>query len=285
MRFALLLAATAPAAAYFRSSTTATRQPKSGSALPKFPKLRINQTSGIENEYQLNLGKAIDTLRRDYPNMLHDTPDFSIFTENIRLKSASSKKYRIEGIEQYAKVFEVLRFIRNTTMVHDEVGSRCVVSDGTIRVRWNAKLTMSVPFAALPGLKRDESGRPVLYVDGQSVYDVNNEGLVYKVQNAASPVASIAPPSPASRSSHTPARASSARLLSPCHPLMRYAAISCFPVRFLPRPVRPVAARARGRRGDAARAAASRRPRPLRLARRLQPTRACDRPSVSRAVP
>lgn len=73
-----------------------------------------------------------------------------------------------------------LRFLRNTTMVHDEVGARLVVSDGKIRVRWNAKLTMNAPFGALPGLARDEAGRPLVYVDGVSVYEVNSKGNIFK---------------------------------------------------------------------------------------------------------
>ena len=150
-------------------------------AAAKFPPLQIKAAYGIENEYQLNLGKSIDSLRRDYPRMLRAPPDFSIFTDNILLKGAASK-HRLEGIEAYTRVFDALRFIRNTTMVHDEVGARIVVSDGKIRVRWNAKLTMTAPFAALPGLARDEEGRPIVYVDGVSVYDVNSKGYLSKHQ-------------------------------------------------------------------------------------------------------
>ena len=144
---------------------------------PGFPKLQIDHTYGIENEYQLNLGRAIDTLRRDYPSMLRDEPDFSIFSPNIRL---CDKDRCLEGLNAYTRVFDVLRFMRNTTMVHDEIGTRVVVEDGTIRVRWNARLTMSTPFGSLPFINnRDEAGRPIVFVDGVSAYEVNETGFIF----------------------------------------------------------------------------------------------------------
>jgi hypothetical protein len=161
-------------------SEPATKPTESTTKPPAFPPLKINKAFGIENEYQLNLGRAIDTLRRDYPQLLQSAPDFSIFTEGVTLRTADSKR-RIEGMEAYSRLFDVLRFMRNTTMVRDEVGARIVVCDGTIRVRWNAKLTMHDAFSALPGLtNRDEAGRPVVFVDGVSVYYVNGSGLVYR---------------------------------------------------------------------------------------------------------
>ena len=76
----------------------------------------------------------------------------------------------------------MLRAIRVNALVHDEVGARIIVrDDGTIRVRWNAKLTMRDPFAALPGMStRDEAGRPVVHVDGVSVYALNATGFIYR---------------------------------------------------------------------------------------------------------
>jgi len=152
----------------------ATPEPRS------FPTLNIHKTFGTENEYQLNLGKAIDTLRRDYPHMLHTAPDFTIFTDDIQLSGAGSSTPSLAGKERYMHLFGALRFLRNTTMVHDEVGARLVVSDGTIRVRWHAKLTLTSAFAALPGLARDKSCRPVVWVDGVSMYEVNGDGLVHR---------------------------------------------------------------------------------------------------------
>ena len=70
-----------------------------------FPKLHIDHTYGIENEYQLNLGRAIDTLRRDYPCMLRAEPDFSLFSPNIRL---CDKDRCLEGLTAYTRVHHLL---------------------------------------------------------------------------------------------------------------------------------------------------------------------------------
>jgi len=178
-----LSAATGPVVAYFglgapRLEATVEKVKREVKRAEKFPSLHIKQAYGIENEYQLNLGKAIDTLRRDYPHAMRAAPDFSVFTDDIQLTGVN--RVGLDGLQRYKRVFDVLRFLRNTTMVHDEVGARLVVSDGKIRVRWNAKLTMNAPFGALPGLARDEAGRPLVYVDGVSVYEVNSKGNIFK---------------------------------------------------------------------------------------------------------
>ena len=52
-----------------------------------FPKLQLEHLHGLENEYQLNQGKAIDSLRRDHPLLLTHEPDLSIFARCTRLRS------------------------------------------------------------------------------------------------------------------------------------------------------------------------------------------------------
>ena len=66
------------------------------------------------SEYELNRGHVIDTLRRDYPYLLTRVPDFAIFNEDIELHDPSGK--RLSGLRQYKKVFDMLRFLRRTTM-------------------------------------------------------------------------------------------------------------------------------------------------------------------------
>lgn len=144
-----------------------------GSALDaplRFPKLGgLEHLHGIENAYQLNQGKAIDSLRRDYPLLLEEEPDFSIFTEDIELFDPSGK--RLSGLQQYASVFSGLRLLRRAAMTGSEVTYRLVVHDQTIRVRWTAKLWMR---AMLPGLGSDT---PV-QLDGVSVYELDSEGMI-----------------------------------------------------------------------------------------------------------
>ena len=75
--------------------------------------------------FKLNQGRAIDILRADYPRLLSQKPDLSIFTENVELHDPSGK--RLSGLRQYEKVFDMLRFLRRTTMQDAEVTYRLVV--------------------------------------------------------------------------------------------------------------------------------------------------------------
>lgn len=52
------------------------------------------------NEYQVNLGKAIDTLGRDYPHMLQAPPDYSIYESSVRCCSGDTC---LEGMTQYMR--------------------------------------------------------------------------------------------------------------------------------------------------------------------------------------
>ena len=123
---------------------------------------------GPPNEYQLNLGKAINALRRDYPLILTDEPDFSIFDQDVRLLDPSG--VRLHGLGQYENLFKILRFLRTTAMTKDEVTYRLVVSDDIIRVRWTAKLMMRGMTAGVsPAL---------VQVDGISAYELNSKGRV-----------------------------------------------------------------------------------------------------------
>ena len=72
-------------------------------------------------------GRAIDMLRNDYPKVFTEKPDFSIFRKDIELHDPSGK--RLTGLSQYEKVFDMLRFLRRTTMQDAQVTYRLVVAD------------------------------------------------------------------------------------------------------------------------------------------------------------
>ncbi|EOD18737.1 hypothetical protein EMIHUDRAFT_243530 [Emiliania huxleyi CCMP1516] len=145
---------------------------RAGEAAATFPKFSVQKAHGVESAYQLALGTAIDTLRRDYPGLLTEEPDFSIFTEDVALFDPSGK--RLQSIGQYEQVFRALRLLRKTTMVHSEVTYRLTVADSMIRVRWVAKLWMR-PMVVVPGYKSEP---PRLQLDGISEYELNDEGAI-----------------------------------------------------------------------------------------------------------
>ena len=142
-----------------------------------FPQLKINPAYGIEvNDYQVNFGRAIDRLQDDYPRILREEPDVSIFSENLLLKDDSG--VRLQGIEQYLRMFAMMRFLRNSTMTGDEVTFRIVVDGPEVRVRWHAKLWVKDPRTALPGIFAPDEP-PVIIIDGVSVYEANDAGFIF----------------------------------------------------------------------------------------------------------
>jgi len=124
--------------------------------------------------FQINVGRAIDTLRHDYPLLFTQKPDLSIFTKDVELWDPSGK--RLSGISQYSRIFDVLIFLRRTTMQDAKVTYRLVVADEKIRLRWSAKLWMRDPVI---GLTKTMNGEPaVVHLDGVSNYELDHEGKI-----------------------------------------------------------------------------------------------------------
>lgn len=48
------------------------------------------RTDGRSPDFEVNLGRVIDTLRNDYPRLFFDTPSFDIFTDDIELRDPVS---------------------------------------------------------------------------------------------------------------------------------------------------------------------------------------------------
>jgi len=119
------------------------------------------------SEYDLNLGRAIDALRHDYPKLFDEKPDLSIFSQNVELFDPSGK--RLHGVSPYERVFDMLRLLRRTTMQHAEVTYRLVTQEDDIRVRWSAKMYMKDPVLGLTQLN---------IIDGVSVYELDSVGKI-----------------------------------------------------------------------------------------------------------
>lgn len=126
--------------------------------------------------FKLNQGRAIDILRADYPRLLTQKPDLSIFAPELELHDPSGK--RLTGLRQYERVFDMLRFLRRTTMQDAQVTYRLVVQDERIRVRWSAKLWMRDPALGMTKLPNGEQA--LVHLDGVSNYDLDKEGKIRK---------------------------------------------------------------------------------------------------------
>lgn len=134
---------------------------------PLQPKSVYSRPPKVPSEYDLNLGTAIDTLRRDYPKLFVEKPDLSIFTPTVELFDPSGK--RLQGVSQYERIFDMLRFLRRTTMQDSELTYRIVIHDGTIRVRWCAKMHVRDPALGFTSLN---------VIDGVSVYELDSKGKI-----------------------------------------------------------------------------------------------------------
>jgi len=127
-----------------------------------------------QKEFEMALGKAVDTLRKDYPDMLTSSPDFSIYHNDLETVDPSGVK--LHGIRGYKTSFRFLHAFINFFYCPKESGLTFrLVYDWArnhIRVSWNAVL---VPKKIYGGVSN------MLHVDGISVYEMNKaSGLITK---------------------------------------------------------------------------------------------------------
>lgn len=120
------------------------------------------------------VGKAVDTLRTDYPDMLTVSPDFSIYHDDLETVDPSGVK--LHGIRGYKTSFRFLHAFINFIYCPEDSGLtfRLVYDCARqhIRVSWNAEL---VPKKIYGGT------RNIQHVDGISVYEMDKaSGLITK---------------------------------------------------------------------------------------------------------
>jgi len=124
------------------------------------------------HEFELALGKCLDTLRSDYPNILVSNPDFDIYHEELETIDPSGVK--LHGLQNYKKAWNFVHAIINVFYCPERSGLTFkMVYDmarNNIRVSWNAEI---VPKAIFGGTKT------TLHVDGISVYEISQlEGKI-----------------------------------------------------------------------------------------------------------
>lgn len=144
-----------------------------------FQENRDYKFSDDNREFELKLGKAMDTLRKDYPEMLKTSPDFSIYDENIEVVDPSG--FKLHNLDRYKASFRFLHGMLNffydpkLSLLTFKLVFDCARKD--IRVSWNAYL---VPRPIYGG-----EGN-ALYLDGISVYVLNKvSGMIthHRVEN------------------------------------------------------------------------------------------------------
>lgn len=142
-----------------------------GANSPIEPEALIDIKSDDKKEFELKLGKALDTLRKDYPEMLRRLPDFSIYHDDIETVDPSG--FKLHNLERYKASFRFLHamlhlfFDRERSMLNFKLVYDCARKN--IRVSWNAYL---VPRPIYGGASH------ALYVDGISVYELDRVSAI-----------------------------------------------------------------------------------------------------------
>ncbi|CAJ1949681.1 unnamed protein product [Cylindrotheca closterium] len=119
-----------------------------------------------QQEFELEVGHAMDVLRKDYPLLLHTKPDFSIYDQDLELIDPSGVK--LHGVKNYKAAFRLLHAVVGIFYSPDQsiLKNRMCFDKArqNIRIHWNAEV---IPKAIFGGHKS------TLHVDGISVYEIS----------------------------------------------------------------------------------------------------------------
>lgn len=127
----------------------------------------LQQLVDERREFQLNLGKAMDTLKKDYPYMLKKKPDFSIYHDQIKVTDPSG--VQLNDLNSYKNSFRFFQacFGLLYNVDRSSVQFRMVYDFArqSIRISWNAVLVPKIV----------GNSRNSLYIDGISVYAMDSD--------------------------------------------------------------------------------------------------------------
>lgn len=125
-----------------------------------------NEMSQSEQEFEMHVGRALDALRSDYPDILTEQPDFSIYDPELEVVDPSGVK--VHGISAYKNAFRFLHGIVKVLYcpTKSDITFRMCYDKARqcIRIHWNAKV---VPREIFGG------ARTTSYVDGISCYEMD----------------------------------------------------------------------------------------------------------------
>lgn len=142
-------------------------------------------------EFEINLGRAMDTLRKDYPHLLYRAPDFSIYHNEINVVDPSG--VQLTGLKSYKQSFRFAQSVVGLFYDKDKsfISHRMVYdwARGSIRISWNAVIVPKVV-----GNRRN-----ALYLDGVSMYKLDPESgkiIEHKIENLILNNTPLSPPYP-----------------------------------------------------------------------------------------
>ena len=126
--------------------------------MPPPPSPNGSQQARRSPEYQLNVGKATDTLRADLPYILTQEPDLSIYAKHILVTDPSGMS--LKGIDNYQRVWSTLRLMAKIMLSSHGVELRLMADGdkGVLRVRWimSGNVRASTAQTRLEGVRGEE---------------------------------------------------------------------------------------------------------------------------------
>ena len=174
-------ASLALASAFYSDATTATSSSSSHLApvrphrpsVSSLPMTSPRSSTGGDNaspkpptEFELGVGRALDTLRRDYPTLLDSHPDYTIYRRDISIVDPSG--VHVHGLTAYKNAFRLLHAVVKLVYCIDRSSLNFKLCYDTarhnIRIHWHA---IVVPREIFGGI------RTTLHVDGISVYELD----------------------------------------------------------------------------------------------------------------
>jgi len=161
-----LVQSTRPFSTILSQTTTSELVKTTDDATLDLPPL-LKEISDQRREYEMNLGRAMDVLRQDYPYILVSSLDYSIYDDNIIVTNPSG--VIIEGISSYKKSIsflqKILAIFYNTDRSRVQMRSFYDLARNSLRISFHVQL--------VPRVLGDD--RNSLYVDGISVYTLDSK--------------------------------------------------------------------------------------------------------------
>ena len=119
------------------------------------------------SEFELNLGKCIDTLKSDVPEFPDRELVYDIYTPDVQLADPTGVQTR--GLTSYKQFFGMIRLFRRVMIDRAEVTYR-------LRYDWSGKRIIVTWYSSWYA----RGSRTPAHVDAVSYFHLNDEGLIFK---------------------------------------------------------------------------------------------------------
>lgn len=133
----------------------------------------ISMIADSEKEFEVNLGRAVDTLKSDYPKLLTDDPSWNIYHADLEVVDPTGVS--LHGLENYKKAFSFIHGVVKWFYCEEKSALTSVRlgydwARKCIRVSWNVEMVPKMIYGGT---------RNTLYVDGISEYYLDRaSGLI-----------------------------------------------------------------------------------------------------------